>query len=76
MVFENKKDAVRAMSKCVEQPFMIGQSSKPVKVEWARLDVSNDALCSADVKLTVVDTEIVSCLRSGGSQHAYSRAGN
>ncbi len=42
-MFEKKKDAAKAMQQCSEQPFLIGQgnvqSIKPVRVDWARLEV-------------------------------------
>ena len=43
VTFERKGDAAKALQQCSEQPFLIGQASvqsvKPVKVEWANLEV-------------------------------------
>eukprot|EP00798_Chlamydomonas_sp_ICE-L_P014802 gene14802-20857_t len=38
VVFEGKREATRAMKKCQEECFIIGQTCKPVKVEFARLE--------------------------------------
>ena len=44
VMFENKKDATRALQQCSDQPFLIGPRSaceviKPIKVELAKVEV-------------------------------------
>ena len=51
VVFENKKDATRAMQKCTEHPFLIGQSNKPVKVDWAWLEVRRQGRTQGQLRL-------------------------
>jgi hypothetical protein len=49
VVFENKKDAAKALQRCTESPFLVGQSLKPAKAEWARLEDTDQGF-SEEVK--------------------------
>ena len=39
LVFEQKRDAVKAFNKATKEPFLVGSSAKPVRVDWARVEV-------------------------------------
>ena len=38
-MYENKRDAIKAIQRCANEPFLIGQTCKPAKVDWAKLEV-------------------------------------
>eukprot|EP00798_Chlamydomonas_sp_ICE-L_P014805 gene14805-20860_t len=70
VMFANKREASKAIQRCSQEPFMIGSSFKPVKVEWARIEDTSTGY-SDEIrhgKVQEIDADSVSHFASKGTR--------